>query len=343
MSTVTLATGHTIGDYLEPYIVAELNTSHFGDIDIAKEMIRRARDCGCNCVKFQSWSAETLYSEQHYRENPVARRMVNKFSLDPSQLLELSKHAQSLGIDFASTPYSLPEADWLVSECGVPFIKVASMDLTNTPFLEELGALGAPIVLSTGMGSLPEIEEAVTIIERAGNRNIAVLHCTSIYPALPSTIRLRNIEGLRSRFPSYPIGYSDHSLGIDIASASIALGACLVEKHFTLDKSRIGMDNQMATEPDEMAALVKACKRVHEALGDPVRVVGQEELIQRRQMRRSVVTSHDIEAGHSIGPADLALKRPGTGIQPCELQEVLGRSLSRDLPMGTVLRWEDLE
>lgn len=343
MSEFTLRNGRLVGDYLEPYVVAELNTSHFGDLDVAKEMIRRARESGCDCVKFQSWSVDTLYSDQYYRNNPIARRMVQKFSMGPEQLKELSEYARSFGIDFASTPYSVGEAEWLVAECEVPFIKVASMELNNLPFLEQIGRLAVPVVLSTGMGSFDEIRQAVATIEGTGNDSIAVLHCTSIYPAEPSVIRLRNIEGLRREFPDHPIGYSDHSLGLEIAAASVALGACLVEKHFTLDKSRIGMDNQMATEPEEMAALVVACRRVHESLGDTTRVVSEEELRQRANMRRSVVAAQEISVGQIIGIADLDLKRPGTGVEPADLDQVVGKAATRNIPAGEVLSWQDFE
>lgn len=342
MSTLTLSNGRVIGDYLPPYIVAELNTSHFGDMAIARDMIDQAKAAGCDCVKFQSWSAETLYSEGYYRENAIARRIVRKFSLGEAQLKELSAHARAAGIDFASTPYSIDEARFLVQECGVPFVKIASMELNNLPYLTQLGQLNVPLVLSTGMGKLEEIIQAVRAIEATGNARLAILHCTSVYPADPDIIRLRNIVGLRSEFPRHPIGYSDHSQGIEIPAASVALGACLIEKHFTLDSSRIGMDNQMATEPAEMRAMTRACHRVHAALGGAGRVLGAAELGQIPKMRRSLVTRHPLKAGHVLTAADLDAKRPGTGLAPMHLEAVLGKRLNQDLEAETLLTREML-
>ncbi len=343
MSVIALRNGRLVGDYLKPYVVAELNTSHFGDLDLARLMIDEAKAAGCDCVKFQSWSAETLYSESYYKKNAIAKRIVKKFALENAQLKELAIYAASQGIDFASTPYSIAEAEFLVTECNAPFVKIASMELNNLPYLTKLGKLGSPLVLSTGMGSLEEIIEAVRAIEASGNRQIIILHCTSVYPAAPENIRLQNISGLRSEFPAYPIGYSDHSQGIEIPAASVALGACLIEKHFTLDSSRIGMDNQMATEPAEMQAMVRACHRVHEAMGGAGRVLGDEERDQILKMRRSIVTTRSLKAGHVLTETDLDAKRPGTGIAPMHLATVLGRKLNQDVDAETLLSWQVLE
>ena len=181
MSIVRLRNGREVGDYLKPYIVAELNTSHFGDTDIARDMICQAKAAGCDCVKFQSWSAETLYCESYYKDNAIAKRIVKKFSLDKSQLQALAHYAADVGIDFSSTPYSIEEARFLVESCNVPFVKIASMELDNHPYLSQLGQLGVPLVLSTGMGQWDEIVSAVRTILATGNTQLIVLHCTSVY------------------------------------------------------------------------------------------------------------------------------------------------------------------
>lgn len=343
MASISLRNGRFLGDYFKPYVVAELNTSHFGDIGLARSMIDQAKAAGCDCVKFQSWSAETLYCENYYKGNAIAKRIVKKFSLEDAQLKGLASYAGTREIDFASTPYSVQEAEFLVEECNVPFVKIASMELNNYPYLTRLGKLGVPLVLSTGMGSLEEIIEAVRTIEATGNRQLVILHCTSVYPAAPQIIRLQNIIGLRSEFPAYPIGYSDHSQGIEIPVASVALGACLVEKHFTLDSSRIGMDNQMATEPEELKAMIRACHRVHEAMGGAGRVLGAEEQNQISKMRRSIVTKRPLKAGQLLTEDDLDTKRPGTGIPPTQFAAVLGRKLTQDMEAETVLTWQALE
>lgn len=341
MSTVTLRNGRRLGDYLTPYIVAELNTSHFGDIEIAKQMIDQAKLAGCDCVKFQSWSTETLYAESHYKENPMAKRFVKKFSLSDLQLKELACYADNTGIDFASTPYSIDEAEFLVTECSVPFVKIASMELNNLPYLKQLGQLEVPLVLSTGMGTSEEIVEAVDTIQATGNNQLVILHCTSIYPASPEIIRLQNIVGLRDKFSGYPIGYSDHSEGIDIPTASVALGACLIEKHFTLDSSRIGMDNQMAMEPDEMQQMIKACHRVHASMGRVDRILIDEEKEQALKMRRSMVSKNKLQKGDVLTEDIIEFKRPGTGIPPSNYKPYIGRSINKEILPGTVLLEED--
>ena len=337
MSIVKLKNGRIVGDYLSPYFIAELNTSHFGDMGIARSMIDKAKECGCDCVKFQSWSDETLYSKGHYKENPIARRIVKKFSFGPDQLRELAGYSAEVGVDFSSTPYSNEEADFLANECNAPFIKIASMELNNTPYLSYLGRLGLPLILSTGMGTMPEIIRAVKTIENAGNNQIIILHCVSIYPVEPEAIRLQNILGLRSEFPAHPVGYSDHSIGMEIPVAAVALGACLIEKHFTLDSSKIGMDNQMAAEPDTMANLIGACKRVHSSLGGTERILLEAEKNQIPKMRRSIVAKRNLPAGHVLTAEDLDAKRPGTGIEPCEIQSLLGKTTNLDLEADEII------
>jgi N-acetylneuraminate synthase len=342
MSVICLRNGREIGDYLKPYIVAELNTSHFGDIDIARDMIRQAKAAGCDCVKFQSWSAETLYCEGYYKGNAIAKRIVKKFALDNAALQALSRFAAELGIDFSSTPYSIEEARFLVEACNVPFVKIASMELDNLPYLTELGNLGVPLVLSTGMGSSAEIIRAVQTIEATGNRQLIVLHCTSVYPSAPEIIRLQNISGLRTEFPHYPIGYSDHSIGIEIPAASVALGACLIEKHFTLDSKRIGMDNQMAIEPAEMQSMVHACHNVHAALGGTSRQLCVQEREQIPKMRRSMVSLQDLPVGTVLAPEHIEFKRPGTGISPADYEQYIGRTVRIAIEGGSIIPSEAL-
>lgn len=336
MSIVRLSNGREVGDYLKPYIVAELNTSHFGDMEIARNMIRKAKAAGCDCVKFQSWSAESLYCDGYYKDNAITKRIVKKFALDNEELKVLSEYSAEVGIDFSSTPYSIEEAHFLVEACNVPFVKIASMELNNHPYLQQLGELGAPLVLSTGMGQWEEIIAAIKVIAATGNTDLIVLHCTSVYPSPPEIIRLNNILALRNEFPQYPVGYSDHSIGIEIPVASIALGACLVEKHFTLDNKRIGMDNQMATEPEEMQNMILACHNVHTAMGGMARVLCEDEQAMIPKMRRSMVSKTSLPAGTVLQPLHVEFKRPGTGISPVQAQTYIGKKVLRDVDAGVV-------
>ena len=326
-----LRNGKSIVTGGEPYIVAELNSSHQGKISTAREMIDAAKECGCNAVKFQSWSAESLYCQDYYAQNPIAKRMVRGFSLKPEELLELAEYCNEIGIDFSSTPYSEEEVDFLVERCGAPLIKAASMDINNLPYLRYIAKTGVPVVLSTGMASMEEIEAAVGEIENAGNDNICILHCVSLYPAEEQFVNLNNMVRLKEKFPKYAVGYSDHTIGSEAACASVALGAALVEKHFTLNNKKIGWDNQMATEPGEMKELVDKCRRVYRSLGDYERKLTRDELEQRRKMRRSIVAAVDMPKGHKIEEKDLTAKRPGDGISVSEYERVIGRILDRDI------------
>jgi len=329
--------GVIIENHGNPYFIAELNTSHFGNVDIAKDMIVAAKEAGSDCVKFQSWSASTLYSNTYYRQNPVAKRFVNKFSFSPEQLKGLADFAREHGIAFASTPYARDEVDFLLDHCGVPFIKIASMEIDNLPYLEFVARSGAAIILSTGMADENEIERAVRCIGAAGNNNLCLLHCVAIYPAEPSTINLRNMVTLRQNYPNLVIGYSDHTLGVATPIAAVALGAPVIEKHFTLDAGKIGMDNQMAMEPDEFASMITSCRNAWQALGLHERVVSEAELAQRRNMRRSVVACRAIAAGTVVTTDDLNFKRPGDGYSPAQVDQVLGRKAAQDIAADEVI------
>lgn len=326
-----------LGKGYRPYFVAEAGTCHFGNMDMAKQLVDVAKEAGCDCVKFQSWTANSLYSKTYYKANPFSQRFVKKYSLSFEEQKELAEYCKSKDIAFASTPYSRKEVDFLVNECNVPYIKIASMDLNNYPFLEYIAKTGIPIVLATGMGEMEEIDKAVEVIRAAGNENLCLLHCISIYPPEISTIHLNNILGLGKKFPQYPIGFSDHSQGIEMDVAAIALGACLIEKHLTLDKSKIGMDNGMALEPEEFSEMVHQCLNVYEALGQEDRIVGEAEIEKRKTMRRSVVVTRDIKKGDVITEDDLDVKRPGTGIPPEDINMLVGKRVKEDIECDTLL------
>lgn len=334
--------GRFIGNDVIPYFIAELNTSHFGDIDKAKKMIDLVKVCGGDCVKFQSWSEHTLYSDEYYIQNPIAKRFVKKFSLAEKQLRELSLYSRSIGIDFASTPYSNEEADFLIKECQVPFIKVASMDINNYPFLRHLANLNSAIILSTGMADIDEIVKAVDVLESAGAKNICILHCVSIYPVSSEYVNLNNIKSLQQVFKRQPIGYSDHTLGIDVGIASVALGACIIEKHFTLDKSVIGMDNQMAIEHDELNKMILGSKNVYISLGNTNREVSIEELIQRKKMRRSLIAVIDLNPGDILSEENLGAKRPGTGISVSEWDSYIGKEVNKKIRKDSLISLSDI-
>ena len=338
-----LNNGIEIKNFGKPYFIAELNSSHFGDINKAKEMIIEAKNAGVDCVKFQSWTPETLYSETYYEQNPIARRFVKKFSFNSEELKELASYSNSNGISFSSTPYSIEEVDFLLNECNVPFVKIASMEINNIPYLKYIAETGSSIILSTGMADLKEIVKAVDTITQTGNKNLCVLHCVSIYPCPSENINLRNIETLRDHFKNISIGYSDHTIGNEVPIAAVAMGAPIIEKHFTLDSSAIGMDNQMATEPKAFKNMIDLCNSAFASLGSLSRVVSDEELSQRVNMRRSVVTKMHIKKGEKISLDNIEFKRPGDGISPEHASEILGKVVNKDIEGDHVIYFNDLE
>lgn len=342
MARCVFRDGTEVADYGRPYVVAEVNSSHNGDAGTARRMIDAATEIGCDCVKFQSWSAKSLYSATYYAENPIAKRFVDRFSLAPETLAELATYAREKGLAFSSTPYSEEEVDFLVDTCRAPYLKIASMELDNLDFLACIGAKRVPLVLSTGMGTMEEIRRAVKTLEAAGAEQMVLLHCVSIYPTQVETINLRNICGLRKAFPHYPIGFSDHTEGDAAAVAAVALGAALIEKHLTLDHTKVGMDNGMATEPDAFAALVEKCRMVQCGMGSEQRTVYPAEMEQRKKMRRSVTFARDLPAGHVLTHADLSAKRPGTGVAPDRMGMLVGKTLVRAVQADTLLCQEDI-
>lgn len=337
MAKIQLKDGKFLEDFGIPYIVAEVNSSHNGNVETARQMIKAAKDAGSDCVKFQSWSPESLYSRTYYEKNPITKRIITKFSLDQDELLEMAFYCKEIGIGFTSTPYSEAEVDFLVDRCEVPFIKIASMETNNYDFLTYIAKKGIPVVLSTGMSEIEEVNKAVKVIETAGNNLICLLHCISIYPADPMTINLNNIPMLRDIFPNYPIGFSDHTLGTEISCAATAIGAALIEKHLTLDKTKMGMDNNMAIEPKEMKSLVDNCHNVQLAMGCRERVVREDEYAQRLKMRRSIIALKNLEAGTILSKDMLGAKRPGDGISPDQIPFIVGKKLKKAVAEDCVI------
>jgi len=327
----------------KPYFVAEMNSSHMGNFDNAKQMIYEAKRVGCDAVKFQSWSAESLYSDDYYKSNPMAKRFVDKFSLSDEQMVELSKVSREVGIGFSSTPYSNHEVDILVEQCDVDFIKIASMEINNHPFLDYIARKNKPIILSTGMSDIEEIRRAVEVIKNAGNNRICILHCVSLYPVNMKDVNLNNILLFEDTFSDCEIGYSDHTLGSIAAVGAVAMGATVIEKHFTLDNSKIGWDNQMATEPDSMKEMIDFCMDIYSALGKRERVVSENEIEQRTKMRRSIVSKRKLEAGEIITAESIEFKRPGNGLAPEMVSKVVNKQLKKNLEKGEMILMEDVE
>ena len=331
-----------IGGRGAPYVIAEIGSNHNGDVDHAIRMIDAAREAGADCVKFQSWTKTSLFAKSIYRDNQRLENQIDAYSVSEPELQRLCEHCREVRIHFACSPFAAREVEFLVETCDVPFIKVASMDLNNYSFLEYIASQGKPVVVSTGLGSLSEIDEAVRTIEGTGNRQIVLLHCVSNYPPEDGDVNLRNIDMLQHNYPEYPVGFSDHSVGTAIPLAAVARGAAVIEKHFTLDKSMDGWDHEISANPDELTALVADGKRVVAATGSYRRVLSAADRRMIPAFRRSVVAARFIPAGKSIELEDLDLKRPGTGIEPEGLPMLVGRTATRDIEPDAVLSLEDL-
>jgi sialic acid synthase SpsE len=331
-----------IGANLPVYVVAELNTSHFGNLDVACKMIDAVKESGADCVKFQSWSESSLYSEDFYNLNPLAKRFMTRFALNDEELKYLRDYTKQQHLDFASTPYSLKEAKYLVEQCEVPFIKIASMDLNYLSFLKDVSKLGVPIFLSTGMGELREIRNALETITSSGNSKVVIMHCVSLYPTPDNLLNLNNILGLKSEFKDFIIGYSDHSSGSLASFAAVAMGCAVIEKHVTLDSKKIGFDNQMAMEFPEFQSMIQGIRRLEQMLGTYERELSEAEVKKSLEMRRSVVAKKDIKQGEIITIDKLDFKRPGNGIPLDQLSTVLGKTAKRNLPKDFLLAWTDL-
>jgi N-acetylneuraminate synthase len=266
--------------------------------------------------------------------------MIEKYQFTPEQHREVAAYCKERGILFISTPFSKHETD-LLDELGVPFFKIASMDVNNLPLLAHIGAKRKPVMLSTGMSTLGEIERALTVLRTAGSGPLCVLHCIAIYPPKYEDINLRNILMLQRVF-DIPVGFSDHSQGTAIPLAAVSLGACVIEKHFTLDHAMPGWDHWVSADPTEMRQLTTEGLNIFTALGSEVRTVNADEQAKKKAFRRCCVAAKQLDAGHSLSEADIDFKRPGDGIHPDEIRYLIGRTLKRDLGEDDILRWDDL-
>lgn len=337
-----------IKSFEKPYIIAELGANHNGDMNLAKKMIDKAKEAGCDCVKFQSWTKDSMFSKKVYKDNYflnddyrdrkdyTLEQIVEKFSISQNQLKEMKLYCDEIEIDFSSTPFSKNEVDFLADILKPKFIKVASMDLNNYPFLEYISKKNLPIILSVGLSSLSEIDEAIRIIEKSGNKEIIIMHCVSLYPPKNSQVNLNNIDMLRDNY-GYPVGFSDHTIGTSIPLASVVKGACIIEKHFTLDKNMFGWDHKISADFNEMKFIVQQSKIINESLGSYRKVILKEELIKRDAFRRSIVAAKDIPKGKIIEKDDLDFKRPGTGIEPKHICMIIGRRAKKEIKYDDII------
>ena len=338
------AGGRPIGPGHPCLVIAEVGINHNGDIDLALRMIEAIAAAGAECVKFQTFSAEEFvndpddtytYSSQGAEVTESMLEMFKRVELPRSAFARLFDAARAAGLIPFSTPTDR-EAVHLLEELGVEMYKIGSDDLVYTPFLEYVADKGKPIVLSAGMASGDDVARAIDTIRARGNQQIVLLHCVSEYPTPLGHANLRKIPALAERF-GIPVGFSDHTAGSRAASWAVAMGACVVEKHFTLDHGLPGPDHHFSADPGEMADLVAAVRDVELALGDPTLEPTDAEREMAALCHRSIVLVRDVAAGERLAFEDLAFRRPGTGMPPYRVTDVVGRRTRTALAAGTML------
>ena len=347
MTRVTIA-DRLIAPGAPCFVIAEAGVNHNGNLDLALALVDAAHAAGADAVKFQTFVAESLISpladkaeyQKRDRAGESQLEMVKRLELPLEAFRTIQNHARERGVMFLSTPFDEASADWLVA-ADVPALKIGSGDLTNLPFLRKLARTGRPLILSTGMSTLEEVAAAVSAARESGPAPLVLLHCVSNYPADPADANLRAMATLAAMF-DVPVGFSDHTDGIDTALAAVALGACVLEKHLTLDRSLPGPDHAASLAPDEFVRLVVGVRTVERALGDGVKRPRASEAGTAAVARRSLVLTRDVPAGTVLDADLIAIRRPGTGIAPADYDAVVGRTLKQAGRSGQVLTWDVL-
>lgn len=324
---------------MKTLIIAEAGVNHNGDMEMARRLVDVAAEAGVDMVKFQTFKADRLvtasarkadYQEQSDRAGESQHAMLHRLELTRGMHEELIAHCQTRGIRFFSTAFD-PESIDLLATLGVELFKIPSGEITNLPYLRHVGHYGKPVILSTGMATLDDIGAALEVLVQAGTPRdrITVLHCTTAYPTPMADVNLRAMLAIRDAF-GVAVGYSDHTPGIEVSVAAVALGATVIEKHFTLDRRLPGPDHKASLEPVELKALVNAIRNIEQAMGDGIKRPTRSEEANRPVARKSLVAARAIRAGEVFSESNLAVKRPGTGLSPMRWDEILGRKAPRD-------------
>ena len=320
-------------------IIAEAGVNHNGDLELAKQIVKAAANAGADLVKFQTFTAERLaidsapkadYQNQTTDQKQSQFAMLRQLELTAEMHEQLIVYCSKQGIGFFSTGFDLQSVDYLAS-LGADRFKIPSGEITNLPYLRHVGAFGKPLILSTGMATLGEIEAALDACEIAGTprSRITVLHCNTEYPTPMQDVNLRAMCSIRDAF-GVAVGYSDHTLGIEVPIAAVALGATVIEKHLTLDRNLAGPDHKASLEPDEFAAMVRAIRNIEQAMGDGIKRPSPSEAKNKPIARKSLVAARSIKAGERFTPENLTAKRPGTGVSPMRWDTAMGRTATRD-------------
>jgi N-acetylneuraminate synthase len=332
-------------------VIAEAGVNHNGSLDLAKELVVKAAEAGADYVKFQTFNASKLVSKNadlaEYQKSNTnfdsQLAMLQSLEMGVDQLSVLEKVANKAGVQLLSSPFDIESATELVN-FGMEILKIPSGELTNHPYLKHLASFNLPTILSTGMAYLDEVKEAVEVLTTAGldKSKISVLHCNTQYPTPMEDVNLRAMNTLKSEL-GVEIGYSDHTLGIEIPIAAVAMGAQIIEKHFTLDKTMSGPDHKASLNPKELQEMIKAIRNIEIALGSDEKKPSPSEVDNRKIARKSLHFSQDLNKGHVLVEEDLSIKRPGEGIEPKYCEQLIGKTLKCDVASDQIVEWEHLQ
>lgn len=319
------------------FIIAEAGVNHNGDINLAKKLIDAASDAKVDAIKFQTFKTEKVisinaqkaeYQKKNTENNESQYEMIKKLELDSEEHKELIKYCKEKNILFLSTPFDNESID-LLNELGMNIFKIPSGEVNNLPYLEKVGKMKKKVIMSTGMATLGEIEEAIFILRENGTYDISILHCNTEYPTPMEDVNLKAMQTIKDAF-KVNVGYSDHTIGIEIPIAAVAMGASIIEKHITLDKNMKGPDHKSSLEPDELKEMVKSIRNIEKALGDGIKKVSESERKNKNISRKSIVANRNIEKGEVFTEENIAIKRPGNGISPMKWYEIIGTTARKN-------------
>ena len=332
------------------FIIAEAGVNHNGDVNLAMKLIEAAKETGADCVKFQTWITEELMTEDAIKADYQIKNDGSSSQFEMAKRLELSyenfallkQHAEKVGILFLSTPDEVKSLNFLVDELNLPLIKVGSGEINNILFLKQIAKKKLPVILSTGMSFLADVEKAYYTLIENGAQNVSLLHCTSEYPAPYDSVNLKAMQTLQQVFQT-TIGYSDHTQGIEISIAAVALGARIIEKHFTLDKSLPGPDHKASLDPVEFKQMVKCIRNVEKAIGNGIKKPNASELATKKIVGKGLYTKHKMTKGTVITENDLVGKRPETDLSIADANLIIGKKIKNDLNKGEPFLLREIE
>ena len=322
---------------MSSYIIAEAGVNHNGSLELAKNLVDKAKEAGADCVKFQTFKANKIvsknavkadYQKKQTESSESQHEMLKKLELSFDYFIELNNYCKEIGIEFLSTAFDFESIDFL-NKLGMQVWKIPSGEITNLPYLVKIAKLNKKVILSTGMSTMKEIEDAVNILKDHGASELIILHCTTEYPTPYEDVNLNAMLAIKEKF-GYEVGYSDHTMGIEVPIAAVALGAKVIEKHFTLDRTMDGPDHKASLEPSELKTMVDAIRNIELSMGTGIKEPADSEKKNIAIARKSIVANQSIKKGDILTETNLTVKRPGDGISPMKWFEIIGTKAIRD-------------